>query len=131
MERKRTPCKLSAVDPKNAKPKAKLYKLSDGGGLYLLINPNGTKYWRLKYRHGGKEKTLALGVYPDTSLSKARQDARSAWEQIADRIDPMAVRKLQKQEARTLNTFHAVAEEWTKKPKAGGVQAMPKKYGAL
>ncbi len=66
MERKRTPCKLSAVAPKNAKPREKPYKLSDGGGLYLLINPNGSKYWRLKYRHGGKEKNLALGVYPDT-----------------------------------------------------------------
>lgn len=117
MERKRTPCKLSAVDPKNAKPKEKPYKLGDGGGLYLLINPNGSKYWRLKYRYGGKEKNLALGVYPDTTLSKARQAVRSAREQIADRIDPMAVRKLQKQEERTLNTFHAVAKEWHHKNK--------------
>ena len=117
MERRRTPSKLSAVAPKNAKPREKPYKLSDGGGLHLLVNLNGSKYWRLKYRHGGKEKTLALGVFPNTSLSKARQNTRNAREQIADRIDPMAAWKLRKQEARTANTFLAVAEEWHQKAK--------------
>jgi hypothetical protein len=55
--------KLKAMQVKDSKSKEKPYKLSDGKGLYLLINPNGSKYWRLKYRFGGKEKTLALGVY--------------------------------------------------------------------
>ena len=60
---------LTAIAAKEAKPKDKPYKLSDEKGLYLLINPKGAKYWRLKYRYGGKEKTLALGVYPEVSLA--------------------------------------------------------------
>ena len=56
--------KLNARQVDTAKPKDKPYKLADGGGLYLLIKPNGGKYWRLKYRVAGKEKLLALGVYP-------------------------------------------------------------------
>lgn len=59
--------KLTARQVETAKPKEKPYKLADGGGLYLLVNPNGKRYWRLKYRSLGKEKLLAIGVYP-TSL---------------------------------------------------------------
>jgi hypothetical protein len=59
---------LSDTACKNAKPKDKPYKLADEKGMFLLINPNGSKYFRLKYRFGGTEKTLALGVYPETSL---------------------------------------------------------------
>ncbi len=58
---------------KNAKPKDKPYKLADEKGLFLLVNPNGSKYFRLKYRIDGKEKLLALGVYPETSLKQARE----------------------------------------------------------
>lgn len=61
--------KLNARQVETAKPKDKAYKLADGGGLYLLVNTNGSRYWRLKYRFAGKEKLLALGVYPDVSLS--------------------------------------------------------------
>ena len=57
---------------RNAKPGSKLIKLSDGGGLHLLIQPHGTKLWRMAYRHGGKQKTLAFGVYPNVSLAEAR-----------------------------------------------------------
>ena len=60
--------KLTARQVETAKPKDKPYKLADGGGLYLLVNPNGKRYWRLKYRSLGKEKLLAIGVYPDVSL---------------------------------------------------------------
>jgi hypothetical protein len=58
------------TDPtcKNAKPTDKPYKLSDEKGMFLLVNPNGSKYFRLKYRYDGKEKVFALGVYPETSL---------------------------------------------------------------
>lgn len=58
-----------------AKPKEKPYKLSDGDGLYLEVMPNGSRYWRLKYRFGGKEKRLALGVYPDVRAPDARDKA--------------------------------------------------------
>jgi hypothetical protein len=66
------PMKLNARQVDTAKPKDKPYKLADGGGLYLLVNPNGARYWRLKYRVAGKEKLLALGVYPDVTLADAR-----------------------------------------------------------
>lgn len=73
--------KLSDTAIKKAKPNfnpitksetTNAYKMADGGGLFLLEQPNGAKYWRLKYRHAGKEKLLALGVYPDVSLKDAR-----------------------------------------------------------
>ena len=64
---------LSDLAAKKAKPKSRDYKLSVEKGLYLLVKTNGSKYWRLKYRFAGKEKTLALGVYPEVSLAEARE----------------------------------------------------------
>ena len=64
--------KLTEVAIKKAKPEEKPYKMADGGGMYLEVMPTGSKYWRLKYRFGGKEKRLAFGVYPDVSLAQAR-----------------------------------------------------------
>ena len=61
-----------------AKPRPKSHKLSDGQGLYVEVTPTGARYWRLKYRFGGMEKRLSLGVYPTVSLAKARDDARAA-----------------------------------------------------
>lgn len=72
---------------KTAKPQDKPYKLADGLGLYLLINPNGSRLWRIKYRVEGKEKTLSLGAYPDLSLVKARQRRTEARELLADGMD--------------------------------------------
>lgn len=57
---------------RNAKPTSKAYKLSDGGGMYLLVSPEGARYWRLDYRFGGKRRTLSLGVYPTVTLRRAR-----------------------------------------------------------
>ncbi len=73
---------------KNAKPKEKPFKLADETGMFLLVNPNGSKYFRLKYLFDGKEKTVALGVYPETSLKQAREKRDQAPEQIANGIDP-------------------------------------------
>ncbi|MFB2706892.1 Arm DNA-binding domain-containing protein [Marinobacter shengliensis] len=70
-------------------------KLSDGAGMYLYIQPSG-KYWRMKYRFGGKEKTLALGVYPDVPLKLARQRRSDARALIADGIDPNEIKKQEK-----------------------------------
>ena len=61
---------LTDIKVKTAKPKDKPYKLADGGGMYLLINTNGSKYWRMKYRFAGKEKMLSIGVYPDVTLAR-------------------------------------------------------------
>ena len=79
---------LSDTACRNAKPKEKPYKLSDEKALYLEVMPTGAKYWRLKYRIAGKEKRLALGVYPEVSLAEARNKRDEARKQIADGIDP-------------------------------------------
>jgi integrase len=106
---------LSDTTIKNAKPNAdKAYKLPDEKGMYLLVNPNGSKYFRLKYRFGGKEKVLALGVYPDTSLKQAREKRDEARKQLADGIDPSENRKAVKSSKAesAANSFEIIAREW-------------------
>jgi integrase len=98
---------------KTAKPKEKDYKLSDAHGLYLLVKPNGSKLWRLKFRVNGKEKGLAFGTYPTVSLAQARQKREEARELLAREIDPSAERKAAKQAQRTNGlTFETLALEW-------------------
>ncbi len=106
--------KLNARQVETAKPKEKPYKMADGGGLYLLVKTNGSRYWRLKYRIDGKEKLLALGVYPDVSLADARAKRDEARKGIAGGIDPLEVKKEQKveREAQVKNTFQQIALEW-------------------
>ncbi len=106
--------KLKAEQVKQAKPREKAYKLADGQGLHLLVKPNGGRYWRYKYRYGGKEKTLALGVYPDVSLKDARSAHQDARDKLAQGIDPGAVRKVEKvtRHLSEAESFEAVAREW-------------------
>ena len=103
---------------KNAKPNdtGAGVKHTDGGGMYLLIKSAG-KYWRMGYRFAGKQKTLALGVYPAVSLAKARQRREAARELLAEGIDPSAAKSQEKQAraAAAVNTFEAVAREWLMK----------------
>lgn len=105
---------LTDVACKNARPGSKVRKLSDTQGLYLEINPSGRKYWRLKYRYLGKEKRLALGVYPEVSLAEAREGVGQARKLLASAIDPSFAR----QEARRIaklgaeNTFKLIAKKW-------------------
>jgi len=108
---------LNIPQIKNAKPTEKSYKIADGGGLYLLIHTNGSKYWRLKYRFGGKEKTLALGIYPDVSLADARDQQQEAKKHLRNFVDPSEDRKQRKQATinKTVNSFEAVAKEWWSK----------------
>lgn len=106
--------KLNARTVDTSKAKDKAYKLSDGGGLYLLVNANGSRYWRLKYRVAGKEKLLALGVYPDVSLADARAKRDEAKRTLAAGGDPGQVKQTEKQ-AKILavsNSFEALAIEW-------------------
>jgi integrase len=105
---------LTDVKARNAKPGEKQVKLSDSGGMYLLVTPNGGKCWRLKYRFGGKEKVLALGTYPEVSLADAREKRDTARKQLAAGIDPGEVRKAQKaaMNAESENSFEVVAREW-------------------
>ncbi|MDE1475686.1 tyrosine-type recombinase/integrase [Xenorhabdus bovienii] len=107
---------LTDIKVKSAKPTDKAYKLTDGGGMYLLVKPNGSKYWRLKYRFVGKEKMLSIGVYPDVSLADARQKRDEARKVLAAGGDPGEVKKADKlaQKLSTENTFEAIAREWHK-----------------
>jgi integrase len=107
---------ITDVKARNAKGREKQYKLFDAGGLFLLVMPNGSKYWRFKYRHEGKEKTLALGVYPAISLLEARSRAIEARQAVAQGIDPGQQKKAHRQaQAATENSFEAVAREWYEK----------------
>jgi integrase len=106
--------KLTATQVKQAKPAAKPYKLSDGEGMYLLVQATGSKYWRLKYRYGGKEKTLALGVYPSVSLQEARSRKLAARELLSKQIDPSEARRVERitRDIASADSFEAVAIEW-------------------
>lgn len=108
---------LTAIQIKSAKATDKPQKMSDGGGLYLLVQPNGAKYWRLAYRFAGKQKTLAVGVYPVVSLLDARERREAARKVLANGADPSAVKKAQKAAVVALaeNSFEIVAREWLSK----------------
>lgn len=99
---------------RNAKPGAKPIKLFDSLGLFLLIAPAGGKWWRLKYRFGGKEKLLSLGTYPEVSLKQARVKRDTARSQLANGIDPGEHRKAAKasQADSHVDSFEIVAREW-------------------
>jgi len=105
---------LTDLQVKKAKVMEKPQKLADGGGLYLLVQPNGAKYWRLKYRVAGVEKVLALGVYPEISLADARERRDGARKLLANGADPSTVKKAKKAAAVALteNSFEVVAREW-------------------
>ncbi|NPT56696.1 tyrosine-type recombinase/integrase, partial [Paraburkholderia elongata] len=99
---------------RNIKPGEKPQKFFDGGGLFLLVTPAGQRYWRLKYRAAGKEKLLALGVYPDVSLQAARKKRDEARAKLAAGIDPGEAKKADKRAVRiaATNSFEAVALAW-------------------
>ncbi len=105
---------LTDTEARNLQAKEKAYKATDGAGMYLEVRPNGAKYWRLFYRFAGKQKTLALGVYPDVSIKDARKRRDTAKRQIDEGIDPAQQRKVDKLTAvlSSANTFQAVAIEW-------------------
>jgi len=111
------PTMLTDTAIRKAKPAASPLKLTDGGGMYLLLKPDGGRYWRMNYRYGGKQKTLAIGVYPTVTLADARQRRENARKLLANGVDPSALRKEAKQtnvEAvrATGQTFEAVARQW-------------------
>jgi integrase len=108
---------LTAIQVQNAKGRPKPYKLHDERGLYLLIKPNGGKYWRFKYRFEGKEKLLSVGTYPDTDLKTARQRRDESRRAVEAGFDPSQERKTdrQKRKVSRKNTFKAMADEWLSK----------------
>lgn len=99
------------VTLRNIKPTDATFRLNDGDGLYLLIKPNGAKWWRLDYSIGGKRKTLSIGVYPDTGLKAARDKADEARQLVAAGTDPSDVRKASKaQQAKALEADRRIAD---------------------
>jgi hypothetical protein len=114
---------LSDVEIRKAKPKAAPYKKFDEGGLFLLINPSGSKLWRLKYRFDGKEKLLALGSYPEKTLLQARNERKEALDILEVGRDPGAERKAAKQKKalKAQNAFKVIALDF--------VERMGKRWG--
>jgi len=107
--------KLTELSLKNTKPGPKTRRIADGGGLFLEINKNGSKYWRLAYRFAGKQKLLALGVYPNVSLTKAREATHNAKKELASGKDPVIIRKISKSVGDEKDSFQFVALEWLEK----------------
>ncbi|CNE40271.1 tyrosine-type recombinase/integrase [Yersinia mollaretii] len=103
---------LTDIKVRTVKPLDKPFKLTDGEGMHLLINPNGSKYWRLQYRFGGKQKMLALGVYPTVTLADARKRREIAKKLVSDGIDPAEKKKEDKIEQSGSTTFESVARDW-------------------
>jgi hypothetical protein len=117
---------LTDVTVRNTKPTDKNQRLNDGGGLYLLIKPNGAKWWRFDYTFNTKRKTLSVGVYPETTLADARRKAKEARNQVSNGIDPSDTRKEAKTVQRAtlenekridaglpaIDSFEFIAREW-------------------
>ncbi|EFF1411213.1 integrase arm-type DNA-binding domain-containing protein [Escherichia coli] len=104
---------LTDIKVRSAKPQEKEYTLVDGDGMFLLVHPNGSKYWRFRFRFGGKQHLIAFGVYPETSLADARQKREEARRLVAAGIDPREHKRAVKEEqAKEAITFESVAREW-------------------
>ncbi|HFK4113887.1 TPA: tyrosine-type recombinase/integrase [Klebsiella aerogenes] len=104
---------LTDIKVRSAKPQEKEYTLVDGDGMFLLIHPNGSKYWRFRFRFGGKQHLMAFGVYPETSLADARQKREEARRLVAAGVDPREHRRAVKEEqAKEVITFESVARDW-------------------
>ena len=118
---------LTDLQIRQAKQKENQYKLNDGNGLYLLVHPNGSKYWRMKYRFDNKEKTLSFGVWPEVSLKAAREKLSESRTKIQAGFNPIELKREKKMirlqskkaqsiiETKKINTFDKVAHEWMSK----------------
>lgn len=113
---------LNHIQITNAKRRDKAYKLADSDGLYLFIQPNGAKLWRMNYRHLGRQKTLYFGAWPEVGIAAARQQRDKAREQIAAGLDPAAEKRIETLARKVAadNTFKTIAEEWVAKNEREG-----------
>ena len=118
---------LTELTIKQAKPGIKQYKLFDGGGMFLLVHPNGSKYWRMKFSFESKSKLASFGVWPDVSLKDAREIRYEAKKKIKEGINPVDEKRKERQDRldrankdrlevkKETITFRKVAEEWHKR----------------
>jgi hypothetical protein len=113
---------LTVMEIEKVRPQEKPHRLTDGNGLHLLVNPNGSKLWRFRYRFGGKQNLLSLGSFPDVGLATARQKRDDARQLIGQGIDPSQKRKDERQALVVAgqNTFKVTAEEYLAKLKEEG-----------
>lgn len=113
---------LNHIQITNAKPRDKAYKLADADGLYLAVQTNGTKLWRMNYRYLGRQKTLYFGAWPEVGIAMARQQRAAAREQIAAGLDPAAEKRSDTLARKVAadNTFRTIAEEWVAKNEREG-----------
>lgn len=111
---------LTDMEIRRAKPRDKTFKLTDSGGLYLAISPTGGRQWRWKFRHGGQERALSLGAYPQVGLAEARRQRDIARDHLKAGKDPSLEKKRQV-ERRLNSTFEHIAGEWFESRKAGWV----------
>ncbi|WP_335339765.1 MULTISPECIES: tyrosine-type recombinase/integrase [unclassified Sphingobium] len=113
---------LNHIQITNAKPKDKAYKAADSDGLYLVVQTNGTKLWRMNYRHLGRQKTLYFGAWPEVGIAMARQRRDKAREQIAAGLDPTAEKRVENLARKVAadNAFKTIAEEWVAKNEREG-----------
>jgi integrase len=120
---------LTDVAVRRAAPRPKPYKLFDSDGLFILVNPAGSKWWRFKYRFGGKEKLLSLGTYPEVTLADARKRRDAERKKVADKIDPAIARKTAKASwiQNQANSFEVVAREWIETKSASWEDSNTKK----
>ena len=115
---------LTHMTVSNAKPRAKAYKLADADSLYLVVQPNGTRLWRMNYRYLGRQKTLHLGAWPAVSIATARTNRDEARVKLAAGLDPASEKKVALAAAKVAanNTFKGVAEEWVIKNEREGAR---------
>jgi integrase len=116
---------LSHITIQYTKPKAKPFKLADGDGLFLVIQPNGSKLWRFRYRFNGAERSLSIGPFPKVTIAEARARREQAKEQIANGIDPSVQKRLDRIASGTAarNTFGIIADEYIERLEANGASA--------
>ena len=131
---------LTDTSIRNSKSRQKQYKIFDGQGLFVLIHPNGSKYFRYRYKFEGKEKVMALGVYPETTLKEAREKRLEAQRLVKDGLDPVRFRleiraKREKEEKekflKTQNTFEHVSKDWLARVKKNSLINMLKMLEGL
>ncbi|PKP99939.1 MAG: hypothetical protein CVT74_06040 [Alphaproteobacteria bacterium HGW-Alphaproteobacteria-13] len=114
---------LTHIQISNAKPRKTAYKLTDADALYLMVRPNGSKLWRMNYRHLGRQKTLYFGSWPDVGIADARELRDAARKKIITGVDPAAEKKVARITRKIAedNSFAAIAEEWIAKNERDGL----------
>ncbi|MCJ7872664.1 Arm DNA-binding domain-containing protein [Phaeobacter sp. J2-8] len=113
---------LSGIQVRNLKPREKAFKVSDFEGLFVLVKPNGSKLWQMKYRLYGKERLLSIGVYPDVSLAQARKAKDETRAKVAAKIDPSEAKQTEKRVKREEagQTFEKIGAQFLEKQRKEG-----------